>query len=175
MAETTPETPELISSEAKAKFAKALEEARAGAKLLGQQAKEAAGAYKDKYKAQLSEKSEAWLEDAKGYSGQAKEKAGDLAEQGKGKASDALASIGKLVADNAGAIDGALGSKYGDYARTAAKSIQETAAKLETKDLGELGDDARKLVRKNPAVTIGAAVVAGFLLARLFRGGSSDE
>jgi hypothetical protein len=69
---------------------------------------------------------------------------------GKAKASDALTTLGKVVADNAGLVDGKLGEKYGDYARSAARSIQETAAKLESKDLAELGDEAKSFVRKNP-------------------------
>ena len=53
--------------------------------------------------------------------------------------------------------------------------MQETAAKIDSKDLGELGDDARQFVRKSPGLAIGIAAVAGFMLSRLFRGGSADE
>jgi ElaB/YqjD/DUF883 family membrane-anchored ribosome-binding protein len=158
-------------AEAKAKFTKAIEEAKAGAAALTGEAKAKAGAYKE----QLSAKSEDWAADAKDLAAQAKDRAADLAKEGKAKTSDAIASLGKVVSENAGAIDEKLGTRYGDYARTAARSMQETAAKIEAKDLGELGDDAKKFVREKPGLAIGIAAVAGFFLARLFRGGSSDE
>ncbi|MBS3930692.1 MAG: hypothetical protein KGZ65_05600 [Sphingomonadales bacterium] len=158
-------------TEAKAKFAKAIEEAKAGASALTGEAKAKAGAYKE----QLAAKSEDWAEDAKDLAAQAKDRAAELAKEGKAKTSDAISSLGKIVSDNAGAIDEKLGTRYGDYARTAARSMQETAAKIEAKELGELGEDAKKFVREKPGLAIGIAAVAGFFLARLFRGGSSDE
>lgn len=158
-------------AEAKAKFSKAIEEAKAGAAALTGEAKAKAGAYKE----QLSAKSEDWAADAKDLAAQAKDRAADLAKEGKAKTSDAISNLGKIVSENAGAIDEKLGTRYGDYARTAARSMQETAAKIEAKDLGELGDDAKKFVREKPGLAIGIAAVAGFFLARLFRGGSSDE
>ncbi len=155
---------------AKAKFAAAIDEARAGATALREEATAKAGAYKE----QLAAKSEDWVAEAKDLAGQAKDRAGTLAVDGKAKASDALSSIGQIVADNAGTIDEKLGTRYGDYARTAARSMQETAAKIEAKDINELGDDAKEFVRKSPGVAIGLAAVAGFLLSRLFKGSSKD-
>lgn len=159
------------ASEAKAKFSKAIAEARAGAQALGKEAQVRAGAYRE----QLTAKSGDWVGEAKDMAGQAKERAGELAVEGKARASDALASLGKIVADNAGTIDEKLGTRYGDYARTAARSMQETAAKIEAKDLGELGDDAKEFVRKSPGLAIGIAAVAGFMFSRLFKGGSSEN
>jgi ElaB/YqjD/DUF883 family membrane-anchored ribosome-binding protein len=155
---------------AKAKFAAAIDEARAGTKALRDEATAKAGAYRE----QLAAKSEDWVAEAKDLAGQAKDRAGTLAVDGKAKASDALSSIGQLVADNAGTIDEKLGTRYGDYARTAARSMQETAAKIEAKELNELGDDAKEFVRKSPGLAIGLAAVAGFLLSRLFKGSSND-
>jgi ElaB/YqjD/DUF883 family membrane-anchored ribosome-binding protein len=155
---------------AKAKFAAAIDEARAGTKALRDEATAKAGVYRE----QLAAKSEDWVAEAKDLAGQAKDRAGTLAVDGKAKASDALSSIGQLVADNAGTIDEKLGTRYGDYARTAARSMQETAAKIEAKELNELGDDAKEFVRKSPGLAIGLAAVAGFLLSRLFKGSSND-
>jgi ElaB/YqjD/DUF883 family membrane-anchored ribosome-binding protein len=155
---------------ARAKFTKAIEEAKAGAQALTKEAQAKAGAYKE----QLSAKSGDWIEDAKVYADQAKAKATELAIDGKARASDAIAGLGKAVSDNADTIDEKLGTRYGDYARSAARSMQETAAKLEAKELGELGEDAKEFVRKSPGVAIGLAAVAGFLLARLFKGSSDN-
>ena len=159
------------SGAAKAKFSKAIEEAKAGAVALKGEASAKAGAYRE----QIAAKSGDWAEEAKDLAAQAKDRAADLAKEGKAKTSDAISSLGKIVSENAGTIDEKLGTRYGDYARTAARSMQETAAKIESKDLNELGDDAKEFVRKSPGLAIGLAAVAGFFLARLFRGGSSDE
>jgi ElaB/YqjD/DUF883 family membrane-anchored ribosome-binding protein len=144
--------------EAKSRFNAALDEARAGAALLGAEARERATAYG----VQARERSDDWSEDAK-------VKATELAYQGKAKATEALAGLGKIVADNAETIDEKLGSQYGDYARSASQSLQSTAAKLEQKSVEQLGEDAREFVRKSPAAAVGLAALAGFLLARLFR------
>ena len=111
------------------------------------------------------------IKDAKSYGGEAKARAGELAEEGKHRASDAIAGIGKAVGDTAATIDERFGEDYGDYARKASRSLQEASAKLDAKSMDEIGDDAREFVRKSPGVAVGLAAVAGFLLARLFRGG----
>lgn len=158
---TPPATPALASSrkaEAKSRFNTALEEARAGAALLGAEARERAGSYGSQARARGDD----WV-------GEAKTKAGELAVQSKSKASEALTGLGKVVADNAPTIDDNLGSKYGDYARTASRKLQDTAAALDRKSVEELGEDAREMVRKSPAAAVGLAAIAGFLLASLFR------
>ena len=144
--------------EAKSRFNAALEEARAGAALLGAEARDRATAYG----VQARERSDDWSEDAK-------VKAAELATQGKSKASEAIAGLGKIVGDNAETIDERLGTQYGDYARSASKSLQSTAASLDQKSIEQIGEDARQFVRKSPAAAVGLAALAGFLLARLFR------
>lgn len=156
---------------AKAKFAQAIEEARAGAEALGKQAQERAEQYREK----LAGVSGEWIDEAKALSGQAKERAAELAIEGKAKTSDAISSLGKIVADTAPALDEKLGPKYGDVARTAARSMQETAARIESKDIAELGNDAKEFVRKSPGLAVGIAAVAGFFVARLFKGSGSQE
>lgn len=153
----TAETPNR-REEAKSRFNAALEEARAGAALLGAEARERATAYG----VQARERSDDWSEDAK-------VKATELAYQGKAKASEGLSALGRIVGDNAETIDERLGTQYGDYARNASKSLQDTAAKLDQKSVEQLGEDAREFVRKSPAAAVGLAALAGFLLARLFR------
>lgn len=164
-----PETNDSISS--KGRFTKAIEEAKAGAEALKGEAIDKGA----EYKAKVSETATDWVGEAKVYAGQAKEKGAALAVEGKAKASDALTSLGKVISDNAGTIDEKLGVQYGDYARTAARSIQETAAKLESKDLGELGDDVKDFVQKSPGVAIGIAAIAGFAIAKLLSGGSDKD
>lgn len=155
------------TAEARARFAKALEEARAGAGALGKEALQRGEAYRETIAAKQND----LLEEARALTEEARERAAALANDGKARASDALTGLGKIVADNAPVIDEHLGAKYGDYARTAARQIHEAAAKIDAKDLGEIGDDAREFVRTSPGLAIGMAAVAGFLLARMMRGG----
>lgn len=157
---------EVATKASKARFAKAIEEAKAGAGLLGTAAQEKAGVYKDQATARGNE----WVDEAKALGTQAQERATEYAVQGKAKASEAISSIGKLVEDSATTIDEKLGLKYGDYARKTATTLQQTATRLDEKDLAELGEDAREFVRKSPGVAIGIAAVAGFMLSRIFRG-----
>jgi ElaB/YqjD/DUF883 family membrane-anchored ribosome-binding protein len=144
---------------AKERFAKAIEEAKAGAAALGKEAQERADLYREK----LSSSGGEWT-------AQAKEKAAGYANDGKARASEAIAGLGKLVADNAGMIEDKVGPKYGDYARSAAQSMQDAAARLDAKDLDELAEDAKEFVRKSPGLAVGIAAVAGFMLARMLRG-----
>lgn len=155
--------------EAKSRFNAALEEARAGAVALKTEAGVRAGAYR----AKAREKGTDLVSEAKHYGTEAKVRAGELAVEGKARASDALASLGKIVADTAPQIDEKVGEQYGDYARKASRSLQEASAKLESKSVEELGEDAREMVRKSPGTAIGIAAILGFLVARLFRGGRS--
>jgi ElaB/YqjD/DUF883 family membrane-anchored ribosome-binding protein len=157
------------ATEARDRFGKAIEEAKAGAQAVRDEALARAGEYREKLKGTGTD----WIDEAKGYGDQAKERATDFAVEGKAKTTEALRGLSKLVSDNASVIDEKLGLKYGDYARGAAQSIDGAAAKIEGKDLAELGEDAREFVRKSPGLAIGVAAAAGFVLSRLFKG--SDD
>lgn len=156
------------SGEAKTRFNAALDEAKAGAAALKAEAGERAQVYRD----QARSKSEDWAAEARNYGEQAKGKAGELAVDGKSKAAEALLTLAKAVSDTAPTADEKLGAKYGDYARSASRSLHEASAKLDAKSVDELGEDAREMVRKSPGLAVGIAAVGGFLLARLFRGSS---
>ena len=104
-------------------------------------------------------------------SGQAADKARGLVGQGLERSSEALANVSKLVGDTAAQLDERLGQQYGDYARSAATSIEETANKLAAKDADELIDDTREFVRKSPGVALAGAAVVGFALVRLVKSG----
>lgn len=160
-ATTKPDTPELGAShtaEAKSRFSAALDEAKAGAAALGAEAKERAAAYKS----QASTRGESYKSDATS-------KATDLANDGKARASEALTSLSKVISDNAGTVDEKLGVKYGDYVRSASRSIESTAGRLNDKSLEELGEDAKAFVRTSPATALSLAAVAGYMFARILR------
>ena len=155
---------------AKSRFNAALEEAKAGAAALRSEAGERAAAYRNQAKSQSDE----WVAGAKNYGVQAKGRAGELAIDGKSKVAEALLALGRAVFDTAPTVDEKLGARYGDYARSASRSLQEASAKVDAKSIDELSEDAREMVRRSPGLAIGIAAVGGFLLARMFRGSSND-
>jgi len=104
-------------------------------------------------------------------SGQAADKARGLVGQGLERGSEALANVSKLIGDTASGLDDRLGVQYGDYARKAASTIEETANKVASKDADELIEDTRDFVRKSPGVALAGAAVLGFALVRLVKSG----
>lgn len=102
---------------------------------------------------------------------QAGDKARDYAGKGLGHASDALDEAARFLTDTAKTVDEKLGPQYGRYGLSAAESVTSLADQLRNKDVSELLDDARELVRKSPGIAIGAAVGLGFVLARLAKAG----
>lgn len=102
---------------------------------------------------------------------QASDKARDMASQGKDKATEALDSMSRLVSETADTVDDRLGPQYGNYVRKAADALEGFNDSIRGKQVDELFDDARNLVRKSPVVAIGAAAAIGFLLVRLVKSG----
>jgi ElaB/YqjD/DUF883 family membrane-anchored ribosome-binding protein len=135
-------------------------------------ATESASATRDQFKAGAADFRDKAQAKAEEFRAQASDKARDYAEQGKTRASDALGEVARLLGENANQIDDKIGAQYGDYARRAADYVGGTADALRQKDVEELIEDARELVRKSPALAIGAAATAGFLLARIIKSGS---
>jgi len=146
------------TSEARSRFNAALEEAKAGAAALKTEARGRATSYAGDARA----RGEDWAAEAR-------VKASELAVEGKNKAGEALVGLSRVVEENAPAIDEKLGQKYGDYARSASRSLQSTATTLQNKSVEDLGEDARQYVRQNPGKSVGFAVIAGYLISRLFR------
>ena len=108
----------------------------------------------------------------------AKEAAGKtrgVVGDGLSKGSEAIGSMSRLVGETAGNIDESLGAEYGDYARSAAKFLDDTAQKFASKDPDELVDDVRQFVRKSPGMALGAAAVVGFAIARVVSAGFDAE
>jgi ElaB/YqjD/DUF883 family membrane-anchored ribosome-binding protein len=103
--------------------------------------------------------------------GQATDKVRAFAEAGKDRATSALDELVKMIEDAAGEVDGRLGSQYGDYARSAANGLGSFSDSFKDKDVDQLFDEARDLVKKSPGVAIGIAAALGFVVARVARSG----
>ncbi|MBU3076386.1 hypothetical protein [Sphingomonas quercus] len=107
--------------------------------------------------------------------GQAGDRARAFAEQGKERATTALEGVSRMIGEAAGQVDEKVGREYGDYARRAQAAIEGLATTLRDKDVDALFDDARDLVKKSPAIAIGAAAVVGFALVRLIKSGTGQD
>jgi ElaB/YqjD/DUF883 family membrane-anchored ribosome-binding protein len=124
----------------------------------------ASGTTADKFKSQFAS-----------FKSQATDKARDYAGQGVNRATDALEEAAKFLEDTARTVEEKLGPQYGRYGFSAAESVSGFAEQLRGKDMDALVEDVRGLVRKSPAVAIGAAVGLGFVLARLAKAGAGFE
>ncbi|VAW03247.1 hypothetical protein MNBD_ALPHA04-97 [hydrothermal vent metagenome] len=102
-------------------------------------------------------------------------KAKSVATDGKAKTSDAMDSLSKMIENSASTIDDNVGTKFGDYARSAADVVSDLAEKIDSKEVDEIVEDARGFVKKSPAVAIGAAAAVGFIVARLIKSGMNDD
>ncbi len=153
---------------AKGHFAKAMDEAKAGAQALAEE-----------YRAKFSQTTSTLGDDVKtrsdetkakadAFASDAMAKAGAYAQEGKAQTSKAIVRLSKVLDDNVGYIDDKAGARYGDYARSASKSMQDAAAKLDEKSFQELGEDVRSYIRTNPAKAVGMGIFAGYVLGRLF-------
>ena len=102
---------------------------------------------------------------------QAVDKVRLIAEDGKAKAHGALDQFAQLLADAAGQVDERLGQHYGDYARSAASTVENFAASVRDKDVDELAADVRGYIQKSPAAAIGVTAALGFAIARMVHAG----
>ncbi len=102
---------------------------------------------------------------------QASDKFRAFADDGKNRAGSALDQLSQLLTDAAGQVDDKLGAQYGQYARTAADQVSGFSDTIRNKNVDELLEDARGLVKASPAVAIGIAAALGFVVARLVQSG----
>jgi len=106
---------------------------------------------------------------------QAAERARTVADDGKARATSALDDLSRAINEAGDQIDERLGGQYGDYARRAAEAVTGLSDTIRDKDVDELWDDARNVVRKSPGIALGVAAVVGFTLARLVKAGLDDS
>ncbi len=119
-------------------------------------------------------KANEWKGEAGKYADQASVRAKELANEGKTKTAGAMGSLAKMIEDAAPQVDEKLGTQYGDFARSAAKTVSGMANSLEQQDVDALVNNTREFVKKSPAVAIGTAAVVGFVLARMFKSTNKD-
>lgn len=106
---------------------------------------------------------------------QAGDKAREYAQAGKDRATAALDDLVRMLEDAAGEVDGKIGSEYGDYARRAADGIGNFSEAFKDKDVDQIFDEARGLIKKSPTIAIGVAAALGFVVARIARAGIPEK
>jgi ElaB/YqjD/DUF883 family membrane-anchored ribosome-binding protein len=113
-------------------------------------------------------------EEAMKLRGQATDKARSAAEDGKARAAAKVDEFARTAHDIAGRLEEQTGPQIGQYAHQAADMLDRLSDGLRTKSVDELLDDARMLIRANPAVAIGVAAAVGFALSRFLKATASD-
>ena len=112
---------------------------------------------------------------ASGLREQATEKLRGFADEGKDQVAatlDGLVHAAREIADKL--QDGSFGP-IGGYAMTAADTLEGWTDSIKNRSIEDLIDDGRELVRKSPAVAVGAAVAAGFVLSRVLKAGTTSR
>lgn len=93
------------------------------------------------------------------------------ADSGKTMAVEKVGGVSRALEASATKLDEDVGKTYGDFARTAARSIDDFAAQLDGKNVEDLLEEAKSFVRKSPAIAIGIAAVLGFAASRVVKSG----
>jgi len=108
---------------------------------------------------------------ATGLRDQATQKLRGLADEGKGQVAATLDGLVTAAREIANKLqDGSFGP-IGGYATTAADTLQGWTDGIKNRSVDDLLDDGREFVRKTPAVAVGVAVAAGFVLSRVLKAG----
>lgn len=118
-----------------------------------------------------------------------KQKAGDIKEtiarqarslldDQKGKLVKRLETLASAIRQIAGQLEEQEAEKpVSAYLHAASGKVEQVSGYLSDRDVEELLEDARKQIRKRPALALGGAFVTGFVLARLLKNarGLGDE
>ena len=128
---------------------------------------------------------------ARSFYDQAKETAGQayeaVSEKAAGKLDEKRSTLSdglSAVADSVRQVSSNLGSSQTDnslaeaaakYTDTAARKIENVAGYFENKDVRAMARDLESFARRNPAIFIGAAFGAGFLVARFLKSTAPDR
>jgi cysteine synthase len=93
----------------------------------------------------------------------------NLADSGKTELVRNIAGVVGMIRTVAKQVEGFGVEPYAGYARQATSLVDELHDSIAEKSVEELIEDGRALVRQQPEIAIAAAVIAGFLGARLLK------
>lgn len=108
-------------------------------------------------------------DEAAGLRTQATERFYALAGTGKDSAVEFIDGYIQTIQDAATKVEEFAGPQVAQYVHQVADMAADFSDKLRESDVDELVDEARNLVRRSPAIAIGAAAAAGFALSRFLK------
>ena len=91
--------------------------------------------------------------------------------EGKAQISSGLGGLADAVREIAAKLDGNGAAPLARYVHEAADTVDGWSRAVEQKSVDDLIGDTRTLVRTSPAVAVGLALAAGFVVARVVRSG----
>ena len=92
-----------------------------------------------------------------------------LAEGGKAELVRNIGTIVAMIREIAGQVEGFGVEPFAGYARQASDVVGDVHDSLANTSVEDLVDEGRALVRQQPAIAVAAAVIAGFIGARLLK------
>ena len=92
-----------------------------------------------------------------------------IADEGKAELLASLTSLVGLVREVASQVEGLGIEPLAGYARRASSVVDELHTSIADKSVEDLLDDGREIVRRQPEIAVAAAMIIGFLGARLLR------
>lgn len=137
---------------------------------LKQQAQQAKSDIKDKSQEIIDEAKQKGREVA----GQAQEKAADLMSEQQQHLAGQIDGVANALQQTARQLDGEQ-AWLAQGAEQAARSLNSMAGAMRNKDFGTLINELEGYTRRQPAVVLGGAAVAGFLLTRFLKSSTRHE
>jgi ElaB/YqjD/DUF883 family membrane-anchored ribosome-binding protein len=100
-----------------------------------------------------------------------KERMGEAAQSGKNRFADKLQRVGDRIEERARHMEqsGGVQARASHMALRASETLDRGADYIRSHEVAEMRDDLENAIRLRPLLSIGIAIGAGFLLARLFR------
>lgn len=135
----------------------------------------ASAAAQTRARAQLASTGEALRHSASDVLGQARSMVRDAAEQQKHRAAEGIHEFARSLHDMAGSLDEQQRDLTARYTHAAAEQLERAARGLEQRSMGDMLADVEHLARRQPALFIGGAFAAGFLLARFLKSSAEGE
>ena len=93
----------------------------------------------------------------------------------KNKATEGIGTVAQAVRQSTQQLRDQQHETLAGYVESAADQVERFSQRLRDKDVGELLEDAQQLARKQPAVFIGSAFVAGLLGVRFLKSSARDD
>ncbi|MGH8495833.1 MAG: hypothetical protein ACREVN_06830 [Gammaproteobacteria bacterium] len=113
-------------------------------------------------------------EKAERLTSQARERSREELEKGKRAAGSELADVAEAVDDAAAGLEAKNRTSLAAYARQTADSLWSAAERMQHGDVDSMIADLRDTARRNPALFLAGAALAGFVCARFAKASSKD-